>query len=96
MKQKRLMKEFEEEAVRLLRTSGRTKWRIGEDLGVSLSTLTRWLSPTGAQLLFEIFSQRYEGGSTIVTSHLPFDEWTGVFASGRHLVAGIGCRGVLR
>jgi transposase len=27
-----------------LRTSGRTKREIGEDLGVSLSTLTRWLS----------------------------------------------------
>jgi len=44
MKQKRFTKEFEEEAVRLLRTSGRTKREIGEDLGVSLSTLTRWLS----------------------------------------------------
>lgn len=28
-----------------------------------------------------MFSQRYERGSTIVTSNLPFDEWTGVFAS---------------
>ena len=44
MKQKRFTREFEEEAVRLLRTSGRTKREIGEDLGVSLSTLTRWLS----------------------------------------------------
>ena len=44
MKQKRFTKEFEEEAVRLLRTSGRTKREIGEDLGVSLSTLTRWVS----------------------------------------------------
>ena len=35
---------------------------------------------TGAELLFEVFSQRYERGSTIVTSNLPFDEWTGVFA----------------
>ena len=26
------------------------------------------LSPTGAELLFEVFSQRYERGSTIVTS----------------------------
>src|SRR5216683_7716693 len=31
------------------------------------------LSPTGAELLFEIFSQRYERGSIIVTSNLPFD-----------------------
>ena len=41
------------------------------------------LSQTGAELLFEIFSQRYERGSTIVTSNLPFDEWTGVFGSER-------------
>ena len=26
-------------------------------------------------------SQRYERGSTIVTSNLPFDEWTHVFGS---------------
>jgi DNA replication protein DnaC len=37
------------------------------------------LSPTGAELLFEVFSQRYERGSTIVTSNLPFEEWTSVF-----------------
>jgi DNA replication protein DnaC len=41
------------------------------------------LSTTGAELLFEIFSQRYERGSTLVTSNLPFDEWTGVFGSER-------------
>ena len=37
----------------------------------------------GAELLFEVFSQRYERGSIIVTSNLPFDEWTGVFGSER-------------
>ena len=36
------------------------------------------LSPTGAELLFEVFSQRYERGSTMVTTNLPFDEWTEV------------------
>ena len=41
------------------------------------------LSKTGAELLFEVFSQRYERGSTIVTSNLPFDEWTEVFGSER-------------
>jgi len=41
------------------------------------------LSKTGAELLFEIFSQRYERGSTLVTSNLPFDEWTEVFGSER-------------
>src|ERR1017187_2450559 len=41
------------------------------------------LSQTGAELLFEVFSQRYERGSTVVTSTLPFDEWTSVFGSER-------------
>ena len=41
------------------------------------------LSKTGAELLFEVFSQRYECGSTIITSNLPFDEWTETFGSER-------------
>ena len=41
------------------------------------------LSSTGAELLFEVFSQRYERGSTIVTSNLPFEEWTSVLGSER-------------
>lgn len=41
------------------------------------------LSSTGAELLFEVFSERYERSSTIVTSNLPFDEWTSVFGSER-------------
>ncbi len=41
------------------------------------------LSTTGAELLFEVFSQRYERGSILVTTNLPFDEWTTVFGSER-------------
>jgi len=41
------------------------------------------LSQTGAELLFEVFSQRHEHGSTIVSSNLPFDEWTSVFGNQR-------------
>ncbi len=41
------------------------------------------LSATGAELLFEVIGQRYERGSIIVTSNLPFDEWTAVFGSER-------------
>ena len=41
------------------------------------------LSKTGAELLFEVFSQRYERGSTLITSNLPFDEWTEIFGSER-------------
>ena len=41
------------------------------------------MSPTGANLLFEVFSQRYERCSILVTTNLPFDEWTEVFGSKR-------------
>ena len=41
------------------------------------------LSRTGAELLFEVFSQRYERGSTLITTNLPFEEWTEVFGSER-------------
>ena len=41
------------------------------------------LSKTGVELLFEVFSQRYERGSVLVTTNLPFDEWTEVFGSER-------------
>ena len=41
------------------------------------------LSKTGAELLFEMLSQRYERGSTMLTSNLPFQEWTEVLDSER-------------
>lgn len=41
------------------------------------------LSKTGAELLFELISQRYERGATLITSNLPFDEWTETFGSER-------------
>ena len=41
------------------------------------------LSHTGAELNFEIFSQRYERGSTLVATNLPFDKWTEMFGSER-------------
>lgn len=37
----------------------------------------------GSELLFEVLSRRYERGSILVTSNLPFDEWTSVFGSER-------------
>jgi DNA replication protein DnaC len=36
-------------------------------------------SDTGAQLLFQVFADRYERASTLVTTNLPFAEWTRVF-----------------
>ena len=40
-------------------------------------------SKTGAELLFELISQRYERGSVLITTNLPFDEWPDVFGSER-------------
>jgi transposase len=39
----RFTKEFEEAAVRLVQTSGRTQCEIAGDLGIGLSTLVRWI-----------------------------------------------------
>ena len=33
--------------------------------------------------LFELISQRYECGSTLITSNLPFEEWTETFGTER-------------
>ena len=41
------------------------------------------LSKTGAELLFELISRRYETGSTLITSNLPFEEWTETFGTER-------------
>ena len=41
------------------------------------------LSKTGAELLFELITQRYERGATLITSNLPFDEWTQTLGSER-------------
>ncbi|MDO5759320.1 MAG: ATP-binding protein, partial [Rhodobacterales bacterium] len=41
------------------------------------------LSKIDAELLFEVISQRYERGSTMITSNLPFDEWTETFGTAR-------------
>lgn len=33
----------------------------------------------GADLLFQVFSHRYERGSTIITTNKPFKKWTDIF-----------------
>jgi len=53
------------------------EWLVVDELGFVP------LSKSGAELLFEVFSQRYERGSTMVTSNLPFQEWTEVLGSER-------------
>ena len=40
-------------------------------------------SKTGAELLFEFFAERYERGSVMVTTNLPFDQWTEVLGNER-------------
>jgi DNA replication protein DnaC len=40
-------------------------------------------SKTGAELLFEVVSRAYEHHSLMVTSNLPFEQWTEVFGSER-------------
>jgi hypothetical protein len=55
-------------------------------LGISQTMAGRHLKHlrmTGAELLFEMLSQRYERGSTLITSNLPFQEWTEVLGSER-------------
>ena len=39
------------------------------------------LPANGAELLFDVVSDRYERGSIILTTNLPFEEWTSVLAS---------------
>ena len=67
----------EKRLLRLQRQLAKYKLLIIDELGFVP------LSKTGAELLFEVFSQRYERGATLVTSNLPFDEWTEVFGSER-------------
>jgi DNA replication protein DnaC len=41
------------------------------------------LPPTGAELLFQVLAQRAEAGSVVITTNLPFSEWTTVFPDPR-------------
>ncbi|EJC75047.1 LOW QUALITY PROTEIN: DNA replication protein [Rhizobium leguminosarum bv. trifolii WSM2012] len=50
------------------------------------------LSKTGAELLFELISKRYERGATLITSNLPFDEWTETLGSERPAPSAAGGR----
>jgi DNA replication protein DnaC len=41
------------------------------------------LTKSSAELFFEVFSRRYEQGSIMLTSNLPFNEWTQTFGTER-------------
>ena len=44
-------------------------------------------SRSGAELLFQVFADRYERGSILITSNLPFSEWGQVFQGERMTAA---------
>lgn len=67
----------ERRLLRLQKQMGGHKLLIIDELGFVP------LSKTGAELLFELISQRYERSATLITSNLPFDEWTEIFGSER-------------
>ena len=51
-----------------------------------------WVLPihkTGADLLFQVFSQRYETGSTIVTSNRAYKNWPKVFNNDATLTSAV-------
>ena len=45
------------------------------------------LSRGGVELLFRVFADRYERGSLLVTSNLPFSEWGQIFQGERMTAA---------
>jgi len=44
-------------------------------------------SRAGAELLFQVFAERYERGSILITSNLPFSEWSQIFQGERMTAA---------
>jgi DNA replication protein DnaC len=44
-------------------------------------------SRSGAELLFQVFAERYERGSILITSNLPFSEWGQIFQGERMTAA---------
>lgn len=44
-------------------------------------------SRSGAELLFQVFADRYERGSILITSNLPFGEWGSIFQGERMTAA---------
>jgi len=44
-------------------------------------------SRAGAELLFQVFAERYERASMLITSNLPFSEWGQIFQGERMTAA---------
>jgi DNA replication protein DnaC len=66
---------------RFLNQLDRTDLLVCDELGY-LS-----FSRTGAELLFQVFADRYERASLLVTSNLPFSEWHQIFQGERMTAA---------
>ena len=64
-----------------LRKLDRTHLLIIDELGYVT------LSRGGVELLFRVFGDRYERGSVLVTSNLPFSEWGQIFQGERMTAA---------
>jgi DNA replication protein DnaC len=45
------------------------------------------MSRGGVELLFRVFAERYERGSILITTNLPFSEWTQIVQRERMTVA---------
>lgn len=65
------------ELARVLGRLGRLDLLIVDELGYVP------LAKEGADLLFQVFSDRHERGSVLVTTNLPFKEWGSVFPDAR-------------
>ena len=66
---------------RFLRQLDRAHLLICDELGYVT------LSRGGVELLFRVFADRYERGSILVTSNLPFSEWNQIFQGERMTAA---------
>ncbi len=66
---------------RMLTTLGKIDLLIVDELGyISFSR-------SGAELLFQVFADRYERSSILITSNLPFGEWGSIFQGDRMTAA---------
>ena len=46
------------------------------------------IDKTGADLLFQVISERYERGSIVITTNEPFKSWPRIFGNDSTLVSG--------
>ena len=73
--------------LRRMRSSTRASVKESAETSLSMWIATRrgpfWPSKAGAELLFDVIATAYERNSLIVTTNLPFENWTEVLGSER-------------